>query len=166
MSIDILLLRADNAHLLQRVAADVFDEQIDERWTRRFLQDASHHMMLAIDDDVVVGMASAVDYVHPDKAPQLWINEVGVASSHRRRGIGRMLIDALLAHGRTLGCTEAWLGTEHDNVPARALYESAGSKPEPFVLYSFPLNSEAVDSGGVGSGEPSEGAHVSPVDPQ
>jgi ribosomal protein S18 acetylase RimI-like enzyme len=166
MSIDILLLRADNAHLLQRVAADVFDEQIDERWTRRFLQDVSHHMMLAIDDDVVVGMASAVDYVHPDKAPQLWINEVGVASSHRRRGIGRMLIDALLAHGRTLGCTEAWLGTEHDNVPARALYESAGSKPEPFVLYSFPLNCEAVDSRGVGSGEPSEGAHVSPVDHQ
>jgi aminoglycoside 6'-N-acetyltransferase I len=84
-------------------------------------------------------MASAVDYVHPDKAPQLWINEIGVAPTHRRRGVGRRLLDALLAHGRTIGCTEAWLGTEVDNGPARALYEAAGSAAEPFVLYAFPL---------------------------
>ena len=88
-------------------------------------------------------MASAVDYVHPDKAPQLWINEIGVAPAHRRRGVGRRLLDALLAHGRTLGCTEAWLGTEDDNVAARRLYESAGNAPERFVLYSFPLAADA-----------------------
>ena len=84
-------------------------------------------------------MASAVDYVHPDKAPQLWINEVGVAPAHQRRGIGSLLLDALLALGRSLGCTEAWPGTEEDNLAARRLYESAGGEAEPFVLYSFPL---------------------------
>jgi aminoglycoside 6'-N-acetyltransferase I len=112
---------------------------VQERWARAFLEDARHHLVVAIDDGVVVGMASAVDYVHPDKAPQLWINEVGVAPAYQRRGIGRLLLDALLAHGRTLGCTEAWLGTEEDNLPARRLYESAGGEAEPFVLYSFPL---------------------------
>lgn len=139
MNIDILLLGADNATVLQRVAEDVFDHAVDPRWTTAFLADARHHMLVAIDDGVVVGMISAVDYVHPDQAPQLWINEVGVAPSHQRRGIGRRLLDAMLAHGRTLGCTEAWLGTEDDNEAANALYRSAGSKPEPFVLYSFPL---------------------------
>src|SRR5215218_3161632 len=139
MALTLRLLTAADADVLARVAADVFDEPIDARWTRRFLDDPHHHMVVALDDGVVVGMASAVDYVHPDKAPQLWINEVGVASSHRRRGIGRLLMQALLAHGRRLGCTEAWLGTEHDNVPARALYEALGSAAEPFVLYSFPL---------------------------
>jgi len=139
MALTLRLLTAADADVLARVAADVFDEPIDARWTRRFLDDPHHHMVVALDDGVVVGMASAVDYVHPDKAPQLWINEVGVASSHRRRGIGRLLMQALLAHGRRLGCTEAWLGTEHHNVPARALYEALGSAPESFVLYSFPL---------------------------
>ena len=139
MPVEIVLLGPDNIGALDKVAPDVFDETVDVRLTRTFVSDARHHMMLAIEGGVVVGMASAVDYVHPDKARQLWINEVGVAPSHQRRGIGRQLLDALLAHGRTLGCTEAWLGTEVDNVPARALYESAGSKPEKFMLYSFPL---------------------------
>jgi aminoglycoside 6'-N-acetyltransferase I len=49
------------------------------------------------------------------------------------------LLDAILAHGRTLGCTEAWLGTEETNEPARRLYNRAGGKAEPFTLYSFPL---------------------------
>jgi ribosomal protein S18 acetylase RimI-like enzyme len=141
MSIDIRLLGPTDAAVLDRVAADVFDGPIDPRWTSRFLADPRHHLVVALDDGVVVGMASAVDYVHPDKAPQLWINEVGVAPSHRRRGIGRRLVDALLERGRALECTEAWLGTEEDNLAARRLYESAGSVSEPFVLYSFPLAS-------------------------
>src|SRR6185437_5888160 len=47
--------------------------------------------------------------------------------------VGRMLAE-LLTLGRALGCTEAWLGTEEDNVPARRLYESGGGAPEPFIL--------------------------------
>ncbi|HEX8393399.1 MAG TPA: GNAT family N-acetyltransferase [Longimicrobium sp.] len=139
VNVEILLLGPDSLGVLDRVADDVFDEPVHPRWARAFLDDERHHMLVAVEGGVVVGMISAVDYVHPDKAPQLWINEVGVATSHRRRGIARRLMDAMLEHGRTLGCTEAWLGTETDNVAARRLYESVGSKPEPFVLYFFPL---------------------------
>jgi ribosomal protein S18 acetylase RimI-like enzyme len=139
MPIEILLLGPDDIRVLDRVADGVFDEPVDPHWSAVFLADVRHHMFVARDDGVVVGMASGVDYVHPDKPPQLWINEVGVAPSHRRRGVARRLLDALLAHGRSLGCTEAWLGTEADNLPARRLYESAGSSPEPFILYSFPF---------------------------
>ncbi|HET7552555.1 MAG TPA: GNAT family N-acetyltransferase [Gemmatimonadaceae bacterium] len=141
--IEVRLLRANDLAVLDRVADGVFDGPVQERWARAFLDDARHHLAVAVDDGVVVGMASAVDYVHPDKAPQLWINEIGVAPTYQRRGIGRLLLDALLAHGRALGCTEAWLGTEEDNTPARRLYESAGGEAEPFVLYSFPLEKRA-----------------------
>ena len=138
-AIEIRLLGPDDADVLQRVAPDVFDYAIDPRWSREFFADARHHLIVALDGDMVVGMITAVDYVHPDKAPQLWINEVGVAPSHQRRGIGRRLLDAMLAHGRALGCTEAWLGTEETNTAARALYEGTGAAPEPFVLYSWEL---------------------------
>ncbi|HEU6450703.1 MAG TPA: GNAT family N-acetyltransferase [Gemmatimonadaceae bacterium] len=143
MGIEIRLLRAGDLAVLDNTADGVFDAPVEERLAREFLGDARHHIVVAIDDGVVVGMASAVDYVHPDKARQLWINEVGVAPTHQRRGIGRLLLAALLEHGRALGCTEAWLGTEEDNVAARRLYESAGGKAEPFVLYSFPLDERA-----------------------
>ena len=69
----------DDAAVLDRVADDVFDYPIDPRWTAEFLADRRHHLAVALDGDLVVGMASAVHYVHPDKPPELWINEVGVA---------------------------------------------------------------------------------------
>jgi hypothetical protein len=47
-----------------------------------------------------------------------------------------------------VGCTEAWLGTEPDNLAARRLYESAGSAAEPFVLYSFSLQAERDETTG------------------
>jgi aminoglycoside 6'-N-acetyltransferase I len=137
MSIKIRLLGRDDIGVFDRVADGVFDHRVDPGLAREFLDDARHHMVVAIDDGLVVGMGSAVDYIHPDKPRQLWINEMGVAPSHHRRGIGRQILDTLLAHGRALGCTEAWLGTELENGPARRLYESAGGKGETFVLYSF-----------------------------
>ena len=134
---EILLVTTDNATVLDRVAPDVFDGPVDRRWTTEFMADARHHLLVAVEDGVVVGMVSAVHYVHPDKAPQLWINELGVAPSHQRRGIGLALVSRMLAHGRSLGCTEAWVGTEVENVAARALYERAGGEAETFVLYFF-----------------------------
>jgi ribosomal protein S18 acetylase RimI-like enzyme len=141
-AIEVRVLGPGDAHVLRRVAPDVFDHAVDPRWSRDFFADARHHLVVALDGDMVVGMITALDYVHPDKAPQLWINEVGVAPSHQRQGIARRLLDAMLAHGRTRGCTEAWLGTEETNEPARRLYESTGAAPEAFVLYSWPLADE------------------------
>ena len=137
--VEVRLLGPEDADVLRHVGNDVFDGPVDPKWTSEFFGDARHHLAVAIDDGSVVGMVSAVNYVHPDKAPQLWINEIGVATTHRRRGIARLLLDTILAHGRTLGCTEAWLGTEESNEPARRLYTAAGGKAEPFTLYSFPL---------------------------
>lgn len=144
MAIAVRMLGREESHVLTRVADGVFDEPLEACWTTAFFEDGRHHLAVAIEDGVVVGMVSAVDYVHPDKAPQLWINEIGVAPSHLRRGIGRRLLDTILEHGRTLGCTEAWLATEETNVPAKALYRSVGGLPEQFTLYSFSLEPDWI----------------------
>jgi len=137
MTFEVRLLGPDDHAVLERVVDGVFDNQIVPALATEFLKDRRHHLIVALSDQHVVGMITAVDYVHPDKPAQLWINEVGVAPAHQRHGIGRALLRAMLAHGKSLGCTEAWLGTEDDNVAARGLYEDAGSVAEPFVLYSF-----------------------------
>lgn len=139
MTIVVRILQAEEIHVLDYVAPDVFDYQISRAWSAKFLADPRHHLAVALDGQTVVGMASAVTYLHPDKPVQLWINEVGVAPNYQRRGIGRRLLQSLFALGRDLGCREAWVGTEYDNNPARRLYESVSGKAEDYVMYSFQL---------------------------
>ena len=141
MNVDIRLLSKKNSAILERIAPDVFDNPIDARQLRAFLDDRRHIMFVAVDEDTVVGMASAVEYFHPDKKPQLWINEVGVASTHRRLGIGRSLVGALLDEAEDRGCVFAWLGTDIDNKAAQACFGSVpeGEKPHTFLLYEWDL---------------------------
>ena len=136
------ILRRGDAGVLARVARGVFDEPIDPRRSARFLADPRHHIVVAIDGGWVVGFASAVHYVNPDKPPELWINEVGVAKSHRRRGCGKRMLRALLGVARRLGCAEAWVLTDESNKPARRLYRAAGGvrKRRPAVMYEFFLH--------------------------
>ena len=141
--IDILLLGSSDAAVLDRMAPDVFDDPIEPTLCAEFLADARHHLVVARADGIVVGMASAVDYVHPDKARQLWINEVGVAETHRRLGIGRRMVERLVQLATELGCTEVWVLTDADNVAANRLYASAGAElpPAPSLMYTIPIRS-------------------------
>ncbi len=136
------MLGANNASVLDCVAPDVFDNPIDPRWTAEFLADPRHHMAVALLGGQVVGMASAVHYVHPDKPPELWVNEVGVAPSHQGQGIGKQLLQALFARGRALGCSEAWVATGEANTAARRLYAAASGQEEAMVYVTFRLAPE------------------------
>ena len=143
MSIEIRLLRAGDEAALARVAEDVFDDPLDPRATAEFLSDPRHHLAVAIEDGLVVGFASAVLYLHPDKPrPEMWINEVGVAPAWQRRGLGRRLLDALLDVARAADGTEAWVLTDRTNAAAMQLYASAGGQETPgnHVMFTFVLD--------------------------
>jgi GNAT superfamily N-acetyltransferase len=138
MTIAVRLLGSDEADVLDNVAPDVFDHQIHPRWCAEFFADPRHHLVVALDGDLVVGMASGVHYVHPDKAPELWINEVAVAPTHHGQGIGRRLVTTLVQHGATLGCGEAWVLTSPANEPARRMYVAAGAVDDELsVMYTY-----------------------------
>jgi ribosomal protein S18 acetylase RimI-like enzyme len=145
MGSTISILGPGDVRVLDRVAPGVFDNPVDPRWTAEFLGDGGHHLAVAIDGNLVVGMASAVHYVHPDKPPEMWINEVSVALTYRGQGIGRRLLEALFERGRSLGCRQAWVGTEPSKTAARRLYAAAGGveASEPFVMVEFRLIGEA-----------------------
>ena len=144
--LEIRLLGAGDERVLERVGEDVFDDPIDAGGAHEFLSDPRHHIAVAIDDGVVVGFASGVHYVHPDKpVPELWVNELGVASTHRQRGIGKAVLNCLLDAGRALGCEQAWVLTERDNVAAMRTYASiAGAQtPSDHVMITFLLGDPA-----------------------
>lgn len=122
MAADIRILEQGDEAVLSAVADGAFDHAVDPDLAREFLADPRHHIAVAIVDGVVVGFASGVDYIHPDKPREFWINEVGVAQAHRGQGLGKAVLSALLDHARVRGCREAWVLTEADNAAAGALY--------------------------------------------
>lgn len=140
--VDIRILHPSEHAVLRRVAPDVFDGEVLPEFAEEFVSDPRHHLAVAVaPDGSVVGMASGVHYVHPDKAPQMFIAEVGVSPAFEGQGIGKRLLAALLGRAEALGCTEAWTATEPDNLRAQALYSRAGGEkdPVPFVMFTFPL---------------------------
>jgi N-acetylglutamate synthase-like GNAT family acetyltransferase len=85
-------------------------------------------------------MITGVHHIHPDKPPQMWINELGVAPPCRRRGIARALLSALLDHARGLGCTEAWAVA--DPTPeAEGFWRTTGAARtgDRLAMFTFPL---------------------------
>ena len=101
-----------------------------------------------MDSDLVVGFASGVHSIHPDKAPELWIDEVVLAPRHRHCGLGKAVLQALLGVGRAHACTVGWVLTDRINPAATALCASLGgiegadpSGPNDALLGdSFPLS--------------------------
>jgi len=139
---EVRILGSGDEALLQNVAPGVFDHALNPALVAEFLRDERHHLAVAIEDETVVGFASGVHYVHPDKPAELWINEVGVAPSHHRRGIGKAVIAALLERAKRLGCREAWVLTDRTNQAAMHLYASTGGKEAPHdqVMFTYFLN--------------------------
>ena len=139
---DIRILKSGDEAILNNIAPDVFDNALQPALVAEFLRDERHHLAVAIEDGQVVGFASGVHYVHPDKPAEMWINEVGVAPSHQGQGIGKAVVRTLLQHGKSLGCREAWVLTERSNHAAMRLYGSAGGQaaPEDSVMFTFILD--------------------------
>lgn len=140
--LEIKVVGPGDMNWLMNVAEDVFDDPLVPASTEEFINDPRHRLVVAIDDGVIVGFVSSVIYVHPDKsAPELWINEVGVAPTHQGQGLGKRLMQATLEEARRSGCTEAWVLTERRNEAALGLYKSIGGiEGEPdTVMFTFEL---------------------------
>jgi aminoglycoside 6'-N-acetyltransferase I len=113
----------------------VFDEPVDATRLHAYLREPGHLMVLAIEDGVIVGQCAAVIHRHPDKPTELYVDEVGTASTHRRQGIAKAMMAEIFAWGRELGCEEAWLGTDLDNVEANGLYRRLGPAEDEAIQY-------------------------------
>ena len=139
MQIQTRLLRPTDTAILDRIAVDVFDEPVEPKRLAAYLSAPGHFMIVALLADEVVGQCTAVIHHHPDKPTELYIDEVGVTPGLWRQGIARRMLDEMFALGKSMGCEEAWVGTEHDNVAAKGLYEGRGATGEPFVMYLYQL---------------------------
>jgi ribosomal protein S18 acetylase RimI-like enzyme len=142
MAIVIRKLVPGDEAMLGNVAPGVFDEPVRPDLAKRFLATPNYRLFVALDGDLVVGMATGFTHFHPDKDEEFFVNELGVDDDYRRQGIGQRLLEALLAEARAMGCSDAWLGTEHVNAPALALYRKimrGEDSEEPMSVFTYDL---------------------------
>jgi RimJ/RimL family protein N-acetyltransferase len=100
---------------------------------RRYLKAVRGHpdaaVLVAVDDDRVVGRLSLARDPHPASAH---VADLGlmVAASHRRQGIGRALLEEAVAWARRSGISKLELHVFPWNDPAIQLYEDFGFERE------------------------------------
>jgi GNAT superfamily N-acetyltransferase len=95
------------------------------------LADPRTLMLVAFSGETPVGfvLAHELPRRHGDPA-KLFVYEVDVVETHRRRGIAAALLERLADLARERGIRTGFVLTEPDNGPANALYREAGGATE------------------------------------
>ncbi len=141
----IILTGPDDADLFENLHDDVFDAPPQPDLLASYLADPRLHMAVAIVGTQIVGMITGMHYHHPDKPPQMWINELGVAEPFRRRGIATALMQALSQHARGLDCKEIWVVADPTDMAegfyASLQWERTGER---LAMFSHTLHDEAA----------------------
>ena len=105
------------------IEADLFGA---EQWSPAMFWNElanGHHYLVAVDDDGTVLGYAGLTAAPPDEA---WVQNIAVRRDAQRRGIGRLLLEALLAEAARLGARSTLLEVAADNGPAQKLYASYG----------------------------------------
>lgn len=99
-------------------------------YVSRLLSRHQNVFLVAIEEEKPVGyiVACLFDRIDRDQK-MMFLYEIGVVDSHRRRGVGKQLITKLKAICRQADVMKMWVPTSRSNVAATRLYESTGGVP-------------------------------------
>lgn len=102
------------------------------------LADVRALMLVAFDGERPVGfvLAHELPRRHGDRS-KLFVYEVDIIESHRRRGIGSALLGRLAELARERGIRVGFVLTDEDNAAANALYRRVGGTSEADVIWTF-----------------------------
>nr|WP_152886148.1 GNAT family N-acetyltransferase [Streptomyces adustus] len=99
-------------------------------------------VLLARDDDqALLGFASySFHWPAAGADTSIYLKELFVRETARRRGVAGALMDAVVEVGRRTGCSRLEWTADADNPPALAFYEARGAEENPGkVAYRQPL---------------------------
>ena len=103
---------------------------------RAMLDHEAITQFVARDDGAIVGVSTLAVFPIPT-ARRAWVEDVIVESSRNGEGIGRQLIDAMVARAGELGCATVDLTSRPSREAANRLYQRAGFVLRETNVYRF-----------------------------
>lgn len=100
-------------------------------YVRQLLERNDFHVIVAIENGKLVGGLTAYEMqMFKRETTEMFLYEIEVVESHRRKGIGTALIEFLKRICVEKGIVEMFVGTETENLPARRLYAGTGGQAD------------------------------------
>ena len=105
---------------------------------RRVLESDENYLIVACEAGRPTGFLVAHRFPRVDRDRYMvYLYEIEVEQAFRRRGVGTRMIDLLKNVCREDQVMEIWVGTEEDNIPAKALYKATGAEEEPHYYREY-----------------------------
>jgi GNAT superfamily N-acetyltransferase len=123
-----------------------YEQDSDVAKAEKFLaQRLQHHesvIFLAFDGADAVGFTQLYPgFSSVSMARTFLLNDLYVVASHRRHGVGALLLKAAVAHAQSAQAVRISLTTNVANTTAQAVYEAQGwAREQAFLTYNFKLN--------------------------
>lgn len=118
------------------------DELPTKEHLEKLLEDDRCYLFAAIIEDTVVGYALVYRFPSLYASENLaYLYDIEVSQDHRRKGIGRGLVETLISHLKDDDVKELWLGTGVDNIEGQSLFSATGAikTEETFNDYTYYL---------------------------
>ena len=134
-------LRSDDLELarqLNRLFAEVFEDPESyasappsDAYLQRLLGRDGVIALVALDGPDVVGglVAYVLDKLEQERS-EIYIYDLAVEESHRRRGVATALIEHVRAIASEIGAWVIYVQADHGDDPAIALYDGLGTREE------------------------------------
>lgn len=123
---------------LMAVFGDAFEDRVtyaaappSDAYLEKLLARDSFIALVALDGGDVVGGITAYDLPKPEQEhSEIYLYDLAVAESHRRRGVATALIAALQAIAAARGAWVVFVQADHGDDPAIALYTKLGTRED------------------------------------
>jgi GNAT superfamily N-acetyltransferase len=127
-----------------RSGANALDPVVTElTWARFFDPAEAVHCLLAVDGEQVVGLAHYLFHRSTTRAADVcYLQDLITLAPLRGKGIGRMMIEAVMGAARQAGCSRVYWQTKADNLVARVLYDKLAEHTG-FIVYTKELKAGA-----------------------
>jgi ribosomal protein S18 acetylase RimI-like enzyme len=133
---------AEVAESLNRDDWEAGEQPFTAESLKKFLQaDPGNIYMIGYLNGALAAAFHSYRMQHPDGRVFMYIDEVDTAKPFRRHGVATAMMKEMLRIAKERGYNEVWLGTEHDNEPAKALYKSLNpTEIENGPIYSWKIS--------------------------
>lgn len=113
----------------------------DDEYLRALLDGAHFMALAAVEGDAVIGGLAAYELPKFERArSEIYIYDLAVAETHRRRGVATALIGHLKRLARTRGAWVIYVQADYGDDPAIALYTKLGRREDVMHFDILPEN--------------------------